>query len=527
MLIEDHKKTVIALMEEGEALTRRLGDTENESKVRTARREADAKETPTIMFYGLYNAGKSTLMNAICEQNIAKVGDAPTTDSVQTVSWEGFTLIDTPGIDARAEHTRTAQKEIEKSDIVLFVMDNADTFDNAAVYKEIIGILSSGKALAVILNQKNVNDDEEELFITEQPAIQKVLEKIAINLEEQGRKSGMPMVCSQNNFLGVYPVNAQDAVLAAQIKREGQERESGLLSRQCGVKSLKNSIDQTIRRSGRVHILMTPLISLQNTLKNAASVYQDSFIYGEQQQLAEERRLLSESRQRLQESLLAQGMLKIEWAFDRIRSAGASGKPANGVGEQMKQDLQQLLEKAAAQEQAILQTEIGLAALPGALDVETLADSDADDKGQALKGVGVGAGAVAAASVLNTFVSLPVPIPEITILLAVLKGLFGFLSQKQREEQEARERARQSQEQLAAYYKWMNELRDAETSTKASYEKAVQDFLQQHFDAKLEAIDLSISSVDADCAEHTENLRALEQLQLRVGEELAALSISI
>lgn len=522
MLIDNHKTTVMTLMEEGENLIHRLGDAENETKVRTARREADAKESPTIMFYGLYNAGKSTLINALCKQDIAKVGDVPTTASIQTVPWEGYTLIDTPGIDARDEHTRIAQKEIEQSDIVLFVMDNADTFDNAAVYQAIIEILGSSKALIVILNQKNVEADDEELFISDQPAIRKVLQKITMNLEVQGQKSGIKMVCSQNNFLGVYPVNAQDAVAAAQMERDSQEV-AGLLYQRCGVLSLKNSIDQTLRRSGRVHMLMTPLIALQNALRSAAAVYQNSAVYGEQQQLAEERRLLSESRQRLQESLLAKGMLKIEGAFERIRSAGANGQPTDGVSEQLKQDLQQLLEEAAAQEQAILQTEIRLSALPGALEMENSLDTSAKGGSQVLKG----AGAVVAAEAIQTAIPLPIPIPEITILLVVLKGLFSLLSGKQKEEQEARERARQSQEQLAAYYKWMNELRDAETSAKASYEKAVRDFLQQHFDAKLEAISQSLSAVDADCAEHTENLRALEQLQLRVGEEIAALSISI
>ena len=87
----------------------------------------------------------------------------PTTAYIQTVPWEGYTLIDTPGIDVQDEHTRIAAKEIEQIDLILFAMDNADTFDNAVVYQAIIDILCIGKALAGVLNQKNVNEDETEI----------------------------------------------------------------------------------------------------------------------------------------------------------------------------------------------------------------------------------------------------------------------------------------------------------------------------------------------------------------------------
>ena len=75
--------------------------------------------------------------------------------------------------------------------------------------------------------------------------------------------------------------------------------------------------------------------------------------------------------------------------------------------------------------------------------------------------------------------------------------------------------------------KWLNELRDHEVQIKATYEKTVNDFLKQYYDPQLETIDRALADVDDSCAEHTKNLRTIEALLLRVGDELIALSTTI
>jgi len=51
---------------------------------------------PTIMLYGVYNAGKSTLLNAIFGQDeMAITGDAPETSEVKPYSYNGYTIYDT------------------------------------------------------------------------------------------------------------------------------------------------------------------------------------------------------------------------------------------------------------------------------------------------------------------------------------------------------------------------------------------------------------------------------------------------
>ena len=63
-----------------------------------------------------------------------------------------------------------------------------------------------------------------------------------------------------------------------------------------GVLSLRNALNETIRRSEFVYMLRTPLINLRDILQDAMKTYQDSAIYGEKQELAENRDSLLASR---------------------------------------------------------------------------------------------------------------------------------------------------------------------------------------------------------------------------------------
>jgi len=510
MLIDNHKSVVMNLLGEGETLLHQLGDAENEEKVRIIRSETTKKEAPTIMFYGLYNAGKSTLINALCRKNVAKVGDVPTTASIQTVPWEGYTLIDTPGIDARDEHTRIATAEIEQSDLVLFVMDNADTFDNAVVYQAIIDILRTGKALAGVLNQKNINEQEQEIPVPEQRSMERIMQKVSGNLEFQGVKSGIPNIRSQSNFLGFFPVNARDAVAAIAQQKEIAE----VLYQNAGIRSLANAIDGWLRRTGRVQMLMTPLIRLQETLRAAKEAYQNAAVYGEYQDLADAREQLLDSRQRLQELLLAKGLLKIEEAFERVKTAAMNGQQLNGEGELLQEELEQLIAEASEQEQENWRIELGELGLS-----ESSVSTETDGGDASKKPISV-AKSVALGGAILPF------IPEVTALIAIVVTVVNIL-RKNDAKREAERKARENAERMAAYYKWVNEMRDQEAAAKASYEKTVREALQQCYDGKLKAIDQKLAETNGSCAEHTENLEFLSALQLKVGEELAALSTAI
>lgn len=510
MVIDNHKQTIVSLLREGEDLLQRCGDEESAKKLQCARQDAEEKKEPVIMFYGLYNAGKSTLGNALCGANL-KTGDVPTTASIEKIRWAGYTLIDTPGINAHAEHTEIAESEIRLSDVILFVMDNADTFDTELVYDAIVKILKMGKPLAIVINQKNVDTNEDaNIPVPVRASILTIAGKVSSNLSQYAARCGVQLekgAC----FLGIYPVNARNALKAREKTGADAER---VLERN-GISSLRNALNITIRRSEVVYMLRTPLINLRDNLRQAMERYQATSIYGEKQDLAKNRESLLASRQRLRDRLLNDGLRKIEAVLDEVKAAAANGQAAEGTEQKLNEALNALLSEAAKQEQAILQTEVKLEAMP-----EYQPDAVSTPEGKKTNDADLGE-FLENFPIIIDVPGLPVPIP-VPLIVKFLKALGELILGKSDKDAE-----RRSQEQLASYYRWLNELRDQEIKIKATYEKTVNDFLQQAYDPQLAQIDQSLAEVDSGCAEHTKNLRAMERLMLRVGDEMISLSTAV
>ena len=80
---------------------------------------------PEIMFYGIYNAGKSSILNELLGSDQAKVDDVPTTDRIDKYEWNGYSVVDTPGVDAPIEHEKVTEEHLEHADVVLFVISAA------------------------------------------------------------------------------------------------------------------------------------------------------------------------------------------------------------------------------------------------------------------------------------------------------------------------------------------------------------------------------------------------------------------
>ena len=146
-----------------------------------------AEFKPTVMVYGIFNSGKSTLLNALLGQDLAPVANRPETDKVNSYEWEGFHLLDTPGIDASPEQEDVTRKQLENTDVILFVMDSSSTFEEENVYAEIANLMAKGKRLMIIINDKSglSNADAERFRIHH-----KILGNIQAAVLRRGRDPG-------------------------------------------------------------------------------------------------------------------------------------------------------------------------------------------------------------------------------------------------------------------------------------------------------------------------------------------------
>ena len=111
---------------------------------------------PTIMVYGVYNAGKSTLLNAIFGQDeMAKTGDSPETAEINAYSYNGYTIYDTPGINAPIEHQAVTDEHLAKSELIIFVLSNDGSFEDRYIYEKIGEIIKAKKPILIAMNNKS------------------------------------------------------------------------------------------------------------------------------------------------------------------------------------------------------------------------------------------------------------------------------------------------------------------------------------------------------------------------------------
>lgn len=133
-------------------LTQYVPDRAKVCETRFKEKQDDA--TPVIMVYGVYNGGKSTLINALLGQEKANVADKPETDKVDAYHWNGFTLLDTPGIDAPIAHQQVTDHQLAKTDVVIFVLSSHGTVEEEKTYQVILKLLEKGRRVIVVINNK-------------------------------------------------------------------------------------------------------------------------------------------------------------------------------------------------------------------------------------------------------------------------------------------------------------------------------------------------------------------------------------
>ena len=139
--IRDIKGDVLTNYNELSRICNNLDNVQNYKLELTKTKRLLDKVNPSLMFYGVYNAGKSSLLNAIFGQVKASVADVPETHKVTYYRWNNFDLVDTPGINGPEKDFKISKQELQKHDIIMFVIDDSDSFDSMFVANEIVEII--------------------------------------------------------------------------------------------------------------------------------------------------------------------------------------------------------------------------------------------------------------------------------------------------------------------------------------------------------------------------------------------------
>lgn len=141
----------------------------------------EAKKTDpdaSIMVYGVYNAGKSTLINALIGNDAAAVDDVPTTDLVASYSWRQFRILDTPGIDAPIEHESVTNSQMLKADAIIFVVNPIGVAEEEKTLSTLIELVKEKKQVFLVFNEKDALSEADYIKLKDQT--RQRLQKLAV-----------------------------------------------------------------------------------------------------------------------------------------------------------------------------------------------------------------------------------------------------------------------------------------------------------------------------------------------------------
>lgn len=111
-------------------------------------------DKPKVMVYGIYNSGKSTLINSLCKEQVAEMADRPMTYQISEFDRGDYFLIDSPGVDAPIQHEIVTEEYINKCHIILFVISSKGLFEDRTNYEKLANLIKKDIPFIIVLNDR-------------------------------------------------------------------------------------------------------------------------------------------------------------------------------------------------------------------------------------------------------------------------------------------------------------------------------------------------------------------------------------
>lgn len=211
---------------------------------------------PQIMVYGIYNAGKSSIINELIKSDKAEVADKPMTDAVTYYEWNGYEIADTPGVGAPIEHENVTMEHLKKADVVLFVMSSTGANEKKENYIRMKDIVEAGKKIIIVLNDKNGDlgrNDEQ-------------LELIKLQVAKNMQAVGIPNV---NDKYYIVVVNAARA-------KKGRTENKVLLVEKSNINELGRVILSELKQTSSYEVIRNATHEIENNINEISYVLENS-----------------------------------------------------------------------------------------------------------------------------------------------------------------------------------------------------------------------------------------------------------
>lgn len=220
---------------------------------------------PKIMVYGIYNSGKSTLVNAICRRAAAEVADRPTTSKIAEYDAGKYILVDSPGVNAPMEHEEIADSHINSCHIILFVISSKGIFEDKVNYEKMFYLINKDIPFYIVLNDRGTAlppGDEElrrKLLAEHENELNAIKEKIIKNLIK---------ISGRNDIGDRYEV----IVLNAKRAWLGVEKAKDELINKSNIFALTSAIEKILEGKGALKQLLAPLSAIEELIVNGEKI---------------------------------------------------------------------------------------------------------------------------------------------------------------------------------------------------------------------------------------------------------------
>lgn len=214
-------------------------------------------EKPKVMVYGIYNSGKSTLINALMKQEVAEMADRPMTYQISEFDRGEYVLVDSPGIDAPIAHENVTDEFLNKCHIILFVISSKGGFESAYNYKKMAELIKKDVPFVIVLNDRGYEIKPK--WTPEEKALRRAEHEQELKSVQYKIIDNLTKVTGDKNITQKYEVY----VLNAKKALYGIQKKSIPLYEISNVGVLDQRIIQLVQSGSAVRVLRQPITNLK------------------------------------------------------------------------------------------------------------------------------------------------------------------------------------------------------------------------------------------------------------------------
>lgn len=181
-----------------------------------------------IALVGDVNAGKSSTINALLEEDLVSVGARPgeTVEIKEIHHKDNIIFVDTPGLDdVVTENSAKTLAYYKKSDVILFFLNAAGTVLSDNELKTLSSIEKNNKDIIIVLNKIDAADDIPSLvhYIGEKTGSRYPI--VAIS-----SRTGENLAALQDEILEILEKKSKDLLFGKELKDKGRIANNWIMS---------------------------------------------------------------------------------------------------------------------------------------------------------------------------------------------------------------------------------------------------------------------------------------------------------